>query len=111
MRSVLTFIISCSCGIFATSVCAALPPTFGSPTKLVPTDPTIGKRFGGSVAISANSAVIGASEDRRNGTITGAAYIFESPSPGQWQQATKLVSANPIQSEGFGYAVALSGNT
>jgi hypothetical protein len=71
-------------------------------TKLVPSDGVNGDFFGYSVALSGNTALVGAYEKAMQ---TGAAYVFTSTG-GAWAQTE--VSA-PAAGQSFGYSVALSG--
>lgn len=64
------------------------------------------QRFGDSVAISGNVAIIGA-ENHNN--YKGAAYIFEREKNGIWTQRAKLTG--DISSDFFGFSVAISGDT
>lgn len=69
--------------------------------------------FGGSIAISGNTMVIGAtgsevSDQRRS----GAAYIFEyNTGRGLWQQKARLTMPTPQENQGFGTSVAIDGDT
>ena len=72
-------------------------------TKLVPSDGINGDFFGYSVALSGNSAFVGAPE--KAGT-TGAAYLFTNAGGSVWTQGE--VGA-PAAGQSFGYSVALSG--
>lgn len=88
------------------------------------TDPD--DRFGFSVAVSGNTVVVGAvREDTSNpgvinapndatgnnvGINTGAAYVFVR-NGGTWTQQAFLKPHNPDNEDGFGWAVAISGDT
>ena len=72
--------------------------------KLNASDPKIFDEFGGTVALSRDTAVIG------NGfEFFDAAYVF-TRSEGIWTQQAKLVSGSEI-SDQFGFSVAVSGDT
>lgn len=62
-------------------------------------------RFGWSVGLSGETAIVGSPRDEND---TGAAYIFERDETG-WTQKQKLLSDEPTL--GFGTPVAISGNT
>ena len=64
--------------------------------------------FGYSVAISGNTAVIGAPYDNENGIGSGCAYIFDTATG---VQVAKLLAGDGGFNENFGYSVAISGNT
>lgn len=78
--------------------------------ELTATDADSFNDFGGSVAISGNTAVIGAPVDDDQGYASGAAYVFEEVE-GQWQQVAKLTPDDGAQSDYFGMEVAIEGDT
>lgn len=75
--------------------------------KLVPDDGATGDAFGRSVAVSDDTAVIGAPFHQEPGAsyIGGAAYVF-SPSGGSWQREAKLLADDADGGDAFGDAVA-----
>jgi hypothetical protein len=79
--------------------------------KLSANDAMPGDQFGGSVAISGNTALVGAHfESNTAGPLVGAVYVFEE-SGGTWSQADKLVAGDAHLAEHFGRSVAIDGNT
>ena len=80
-----------------------------SHTKLLPSDGEAGDRFGSSVAISGDTAVIGAPWDDDHGTASGSAYIFRF-NGSSWVQQAKLLAADAAESDFFGDAVSISGD-
>ncbi len=72
--------------------------------ELVPNDPGAADNFGNSVALSGDTALVGA-WDKNSGA--GAAYVFVR-SGTTWTQQKELVVA---QGGAFGFSVALSGDT
>ncbi len=82
--------------------------------KLVSEDHTPNQRFGGSVSISGDIAVIGANRDRgpdsESYTEYGAAYIFQKEGTG-WVQVDKLLGDDIVDNDHFGADVAISGDT
>jgi hypothetical protein len=80
--------------------------------KLTATDGAAGDRFGHSVAISGDTAMVGASrDDGAAGTNQGSAHIFERVG-GQWvQNMTMLLSSTPDADDDFGFPVAIEGDT
>ena len=50
-------------------------------SKLLPSDPDLGDRFGRAVAISGDTALVGALRDDDNGMDSGSAYVYGVPSP------------------------------
>jgi len=77
--------------------------------KLHPSDGEAYDSFSISVAIDANTAVIGASEDDDNGNSSGSAYIFKFDGA-FWVEDAKLVPEDSNAADFFGEAVAISGN-
>ena len=85
--------------------------------KIVPSDRS-DKRFGASVSISGNYAIIGApgetiSPPPQPNTIysAGSAYIFEREESGIWKEVKKLVAIDDRSDfDGFGYSVSISNN-
>jgi hypothetical protein len=75
--------------------------------KLVATDGATGDRFGNSVSISGNLALIGAPEDNDNGTHSGSAYIFDVSTGAEIH---KLLPSDGAVHEQFGSSVSISGN-
>jgi hypothetical protein len=86
------------------------PPTqdaVGQMKKLLASDGAAGDRFGQSVAISGDTAVIGASNDDAN---RGAAYVFVRTGT-VWSQQQKLTASDGAAGDFFGFSVAINGNT
>ncbi len=79
-------------------------------------------RFGGSVAISGDTIVVGSEWESSNAagingdgsnnylTLSGAAYVFQR-SGGTWSQQAYLKASNPQASARFGNSVAISSET
>jgi len=76
--------------------------------RLAPNDGQVGDQFGRSVAISGNTAIIGAFGDDDNGSFSGSAYLFDISTG---QQTAKLIASNGAVRDEFGISVAISGNT
>jgi hypothetical protein len=82
--------------------------------KLMAFDAQDEDRFGCSVALSGDYAIVGARLD--NGgefdeyVSAGAAYLFHRTSPGTWEAGTKLVAPVVQTYALFGHRVALSGD-
>ena len=62
---------------------------------------TSGEFFGLSVAISGNTALIGARYDSQNGGLAGAAYVFRETAPGTWTQIAKLLADDGASGDTF----------
>ena len=68
-------------------------------------------RFGLSVSISGDTALVGASQhDVGTESNQGSAYVF-TRSGGAWVQQAHLLAADGARSDAFGYAVSVSGDT
>ena len=78
--------------------------------KLLASDGTDFDTFGASVAISGDTALVGANRNDSVGTDAGAAYIFVR-SGTTWTQQAKLTAADGASNDQFGVSVALSGDT
>ena len=65
--------------------------------------------FGGSVAISGKTAVVGAYGNYFSGA-TGAAYVFTNTATG-WNQVAELKGSDTVAHDQFGGSVAISGTT
>jgi len=99
-----------------------IKPTTGWATmrqnaKLTVSNAAPGENFGSAVAITANGALVGASQQyavQGSHTGHGAAYIFARLSTG-WQTTTKftakLSTSDGAKNDAFGYAVAFDDNT
>ena len=78
--------------------------------KLIGADIGIFDRFGSSVALHENTAVIGAHGKDEAGPDTGAIYIFVRNGT-NWTQQAKLTHRNAVQGDRFGFSVAVYGDT
>lgn len=77
--------------------------------KLVASDGAAFDRFGSSVALSEDTAVVGAPEDDDAGSASGAVYVFELVGS-TWMQTAKLVASDASAGHRFGTSVSLSGD-
>ncbi len=76
--------------------------------KLLAADGAAGDYFGGSVSVSGDYAVVGASYDDDNGDYSGSAYIFYYDDT-NWSQQAKLTAADAAANDCFGVSVSISG--
>ena len=76
--------------------------------KLVASDGSAGDSFGNAVAISGDTAVVGASRQTSQNN-RGAAYVYLR-SGGTWSQQQKLVPSDVVDGDVFGTSVAIDGN-
>lgn len=79
-------------------------------TKLLAAGGAAGDEFGDAVAVSGDTAVIGAWVADDNGTYSGAAYVF-TRSGGVWTQQAKLLPTDNLGGDYFGDSVSVSGDT
>ena len=75
--------------------------------KLIASDAAVADYFGISVALSGNTAVIGAYDDI---SLAGSAYVFVR-SGTAWTQQAKLVASDARDGDTFGISVAVDGDT
>ena len=85
-------------------------------TKLTASDPVGDPNFGNFgrwVAISGDTAVVGASLNDDAGTNSGSAYIFRRDEGGanNWGEVKKLTASDAAAGDLFGEGVAISGDT
>ena len=84
----------------------------GPDLQMFASDGAGGDNFGQSVAISGDTAVIGASGDDVGTNVNqGSAYVFVRSVDGAWTQQAKLVAADGESEDAFGISVAISGDT
>lgn len=80
--------------------------------KLLPSDGAVNDRFGVSVSVSGNTAVIGNARDDDNGGDSGSAYVFDlTGATGVVNEVAKLLPSDGAANDFFGNSVAVSGNT
>jgi hypothetical protein len=83
--------------------------TWTETSKLTAGDGEVGDRFGNSVSVSADTALVGAFVDSYGSfPSAGSAYVFNGAGT-SWTQGAKLKSSAPAIGDFFGYAVALEG--
>ena len=78
--------------------------------RLVASNGLQGDEFGGSVAVSSSTAVVGADLDDDDGTDSGSAYVFFYFGTA-WVQETQLNASDAVAGDQFGFSVAISGDT
>jgi hypothetical protein len=81
--------------------------TWSQQAKLTAADGAANDYFGRSVALSGDTALVGAYGDD---SLKGSAYVFVR-SGATWSQQAKLTAADGAASDYFGISVALSGDT
>jgi len=80
--------------------------------KLTADDGAAGDRFGWSVSISGNYAIIGAWLDDDKGEDSGSAYIFKRDDidATKWTQEAKLIASDTDALDQFGFSVSIYGD-
>ena len=86
--------------------------TWVEAAKLLASDGERGDRFGWSVAVSGDRALIGAVADDNDDRDfnAGSVYVFERNAAGAWVEAAKLEASDARTDDAFGWSVALSGD-
>ena len=77
--------------------------------KITASDGAAGNRFGRSVAISGDYAVVGAFLDDDAGSESGSAYIFKRDGTA-WTEQAKITASDGATGDCFGESVAISGD-
>ncbi|HEX3482877.1 MAG TPA: hypothetical protein VHT91_48040 [Kofleriaceae bacterium] len=84
--------------------------TWTQQAKLVPPDGVADDQFGTSIALSGDTAVIGAVHHSAGGDRSGAAYVFVR-SGATWVLQAQLTAADGADNDQLGMSVALAGDT
>jgi FG-GAP repeat len=95
----------------ALSVFAVLPASaqiINEDIKIVASDAAVGDIFGGSIAISGTTAIVGSLFDDDAGSASGSAYLFDTETG---QELFKLTANDAAEGDQFGISVAISGTT
>jgi hypothetical protein len=92
------------------SLAEAIDPLFAQETKLTASNGSASHNFGRSVAISGDTAVVGAPGNAGPNGIHGAAYVFVRSGTAWYQQAI-ITASDGADFDHFGASVAIDGNT
>ncbi|MCH7953857.1 MAG: FG-GAP repeat protein, partial [Chloroflexi bacterium] len=86
---------------------------WGEVKKLSASDAQAGDLFGRRVAVSGDTAVVGADGEDTGGSFAGAAYLYHRNEGGadNWGEVTKLTASDADAFDHFGFSVAISGDT
>ncbi len=89
------------------------PDNWGEVAKLTASDAQATDWFGAAVAVSGDTAVVGAYLEDAGGDFAGAAYVFQRNQGGEsaWGEVTKLTASDAQAEDEFGASVAVSGDT
>jgi hypothetical protein len=82
--------------------------TWSQQAKLTADDGAAWDRFGWSVSVSGDMALIGAFGDD---SVKGSAYVFTRAADGTWSQQQKLLAGDGAAADEFGQSVSVSGDT
>jgi len=77
--------------------------------ELLATDGATGDRFGISVSVGGDTAVVGAKWDDDNGDFSGSAYIYRF-NGSAWVQEQNLLPSDGAAGDQFGHSVSISGD-
>lgn len=88
---------------------SSCPP--GDPVPLRPTVGLPGSGFGAAIATDGLTVVVGMSGSSQSGVGAGAALVMRVDDDGEWVVETTLLPELPVQSDVFGKAVAVCGDT
>ena len=78
--------------------------------KLISSDRVWGDRFGSSVSLSGNRALVGAYSHGSQSAEEGAAFVFERQGDGSWIETAKITASDGTALDRFGSSVSLSGD-
>ena len=86
---------------------------WGEVAKLTASDAQFEDIFGWSVAISGDTAIVGALSEDTGGTDAGAAYVFRRDEGGadNWGEVKKLTASGAQAGDSFGVSVAVNSGT
>ncbi|MEW6210211.1 MAG: HYR domain-containing protein [Acidobacteriota bacterium] len=86
---------------------------WGEVRKILASDRQDRDHFGGSVSISGDMAIVGATGEDTGGSAAGAAYLFERNAGGanNWGQVRKIQASDRQAFDAFGISVSISGDT
>lgn len=73
---------------------------FSNEVKITASDGAAEDRFGVSVSLFENTAIVGALGDDDNGSFSGSAYIFKNQS-GTWTEVMKLLPSDGAEEDFF----------
>jgi len=96
--------------LFSSSSASAQTPILLESQKLLASDATAWDDFGYSVAVSGDTAVVGAHTDSDNASSSGSAYVFRYDGS-DWVEEAKLTASDGAAGDLFGFSVAVSGGT
>jgi len=84
--------------------------TWSQVAKLLAHDGRPFTGFAYAVAVSGDTALVGASDAEGNEPYAGAVYVFQRDASGEWPEVAKLIAGDGDISDAFGAAVAIDRN-
>ena len=81
-------------------------------TQLTASDAEPADLFGSSIAVSGDTAVVGARAEDEGGAQAGAVYVYQRDEggSGNWGEVKKLIASDAQAGDVFGWKVAISGD-
>ena len=85
---------------------------WGEVKKIKASDGASNDRFGYSVSISGDLAIVGSYLDDDNGSQSGSAYVYSKDQGGvnNWGEVKKISASDGAPGDNFGYSVSISGD-
>lgn len=109
MKKFFLLLIVCTFSVFD-----GMTQDFSEISKILPSDRMAYAKFGWTVSIWENYAIIGAPDmyviNNNDTTKSGAAYIYMRNGYGEWEQIQKIVPADGTNDDAFGATVSIFGN-
>ena len=82
----------------------------GNETKVTADAGGNGDRYGYSVSIDGNYAIVGAYQSDNEYSNDGCVYIYEIDADGKWTNGIKLTATDAAANDYYGYSVSISGD-
>jgi hypothetical protein len=86
------------------------PQTWDAGTRIIASDMQDDDKFGFSVSISGDYAIVGALEEDGSGINKGAAYVFQRTGTNIWSTGIKIIASDAADNDFFGISVSMSGD-
>jgi hypothetical protein len=84
--------------------------TWSNEFKITASDGAAGDRFGISVSIDGDYAIVGANLDDDNGSASGSVYIYQRTSGNTWGNEFKITASDGVVEDQFGHSVSIDGD-
>ncbi|MCZ6597044.1 MAG: FG-GAP repeat protein, partial [Planctomycetota bacterium] len=104
-------LMSLPLAVFALAVLASGASSQCELDKLTAIGAMVSDRFGVSVSLSGDTALVGARRNNGAGIYgSGSAYVFEKQGP-VWVEVAKLTASDAAVGDNLGFSVSISGDT